>query len=222
MLNCSGSQYIELPPVIPNYTDWMLFENTNLTKICGVYPYITISSNVTYISLKHSQIQTICPETVDRIGKNSSVKWLDLSYNNMSKLPHGLSSAKNIEKLWLEGNPLFCDCEMTWMIDWLSNSGKEIVQNLDTITCAYGKEIGKPIYLLKPYDMGCYHSQTAMFIVICTVAMMIVIMVFVLGLIVHYVDIRLVVYKKFGVLIGNPDVNEKIDEMEFDAFLSYW
>ena len=192
-----------------------------MTEICGEYTYISFPSNVTYIDLKHTKIRTFCSKTLNGILHNSSVKWLDLSYNNISKMPIEFSTANNIEKLWLEDNPIFCDCEMIWMIDWLGNEGKHIVQNSERITCVHGKEVGKPVYLLRPYDMDCYNGQAGMWIAVGTISIMIIFMVFALGPIVHYVDLRWVVYKKFGILIGNPDENEIIDKMQFDAFLSY-
>ena len=199
----------------------MQFYDTNITELCGEYTYLQKPSNVTYISFKHSQIQSSCREILNLILHKSGVKWLDLSYNNLSKLPIEVSSSNNVKKLWLEGNPIFCDCEMTWMIDWLENGGKHIVQNSESIICAHGREVGKPIYLLKPYDMGCYDNQAGMWIAIGTIGILIVLMVLAVGPFIRYVDLRWFVYKNFGILIGNPDKNEMIDRMEFDAFLSY-
>ncbi len=199
----------------------MLFDNTNITELCGKYSYLQMPSNVTYISFKGSQIQSMCRDTLDLILDNSSVKWLDLSYNNMSKVPAEFSSVDNVEKLWLEGNPISCDCEMTWMIDWLGNEGKHIVHNSESIICAQGREVGKPIYLLKPYNMGCYNIQPGIWISLGTTGVVIVLMVLAVGPLIYYVDLRWFVYKRFGILIGNPDTNEKIERMEFDAFLTY-
>ena len=221
VFNCSGPTHTVIPHNIPNYTDWMLFDNTDITELCGEYLYLDSPSNVTFISFKHSQIHTICQETLDTILHNSRVKWLDLSYNKMSKIPSGFQEINHIMKLWLQGNPIFCDCAMTWMIDWLENGGKWIVQNYEYITCARGREVGKPIYLLKPYNMGCYDNQAGMWIAIGTTGILIVLMVLAVGPFIRYVDLRWFVYKKLGILIGNPDENEDIDRMEFDAFLSY-
>ncbi len=176
---------------------------------------------MTYISFKGSKMQSICRKTLDLIFDNSGVKWLDLSHNNISRVPTEFSSTNNVQKLWLEGNPIFCDCEITWLIDWLGNAGKHVVQNSESITCAQGREVGKPIYLLKPYDMGCYRSQAGMWIAIGTIGILIVLMVLAVGPVTRYIDLRWFVYKRLGILIGNPDENEVIDRMEFDAFLSY-
>ncbi len=221
VFNCSGPQHKQLPQVIPDYTNWMLFDKTNIKELCGEYSYLQRPSNVTYISFKGSQIQSMCRETLDLILDNSNVKWLDLSYNNMSKVPTEFSSVNNVEKLWLKGNPIFCECEMTWMIDWFRNPGKQIVQNPESITCAHGRDVGKPIYLLEPYNMDCYNSQAGMWIALGVTLGMIVLMVLAVGPFIRYVDLRWFVYKKFGYLFGNPDENEDIDRMEFDAFLTY-
>ncbi len=69
--------------------------------------------------------------------------------------------------------------------------------------------------------MGCYDSQTGMWIAIGTIGILIILMVLAVGPFIRYVDPRWFVYKRFGILIGNPDENEIIDRMEFDAFLSY-
>ena len=221
VFNCTGLNHTQLPQVIPDYTDWMLIEMTNIKEVCGEYSYLWLPSNVTYISFKHSQIQTICQETLNTILHNSSVKWLDLAYNNMTKVPTEMSRTNNVQKLWLQGNPIFCNCEMTWMIDWLANRGKRIVQNSENIICGHGQEIGKPIYLLQPYDMDCYNSKAGMWIAIGTSGMLLTLMVLAVGPFIRFVDIRWFVYKKFGILIGDPDEKEIVDKMEFDAFLSY-
>ncbi len=221
VFSCIGPQYTQLPHTIPHYTNWMIFDNTKITDLCGEFPYLWLPSNVTYISFKHSHIQTICQETLSTILHNASLTWLDLSDNNMSKIPIEFSTENNIEKLWLEGNPIFCDCSMTWMTGWLQNRGKQTVQNSDHIICARGREVGKPIYFLEPHDMDCYNSQGGMWIAIGTIGGLIVLMVLATGPVARYIDIRWFVYHRFGILIGNPDENDLIAKMEFDAFLSY-
>ena len=60
-----------------------------------------------------------------------------------------------------------------------------------------------------------------MWIAIGAIGILIILMVLAFGPVIHYIDMRWFVYKKFGVLIGNPDKNEFVNMMEFDGFLSF-
>ncbi len=223
---CSGPRYTQLPTIVPNLTNWMLLDGTNIKKLSGDYPYLqssTPDNTMSYISLKHANIQAICPQTLNSILHKSSVKWLDLSYNNMTELSTEFSKPSNIEKLWLKGNPIYCYCQMSWMVNWLGNRGKRIVQDLEDITCVHGMEVGNPIYSLRPYDMGCYPKQVGMWIAIGIIGGLITLMVLAVGPVTRYIDVRWFVYKYFGKLVGNPDENEdqRIMNMQYDAFLTF-
>ncbi len=140
----------------------------------------------------------------------------------MVEIPKALTykMVNHLDKLWLKGNPLECNCEMTWLIDWLSNGGKHIVQDYQEVTCIQGMQIGQPIYMVKPLDMGCYFRNTTLFITMLLLGI-ITFLVITMGLIVRSADFRWVIYRNFGKLVGDPDKDENIDAMEFDAFVSF-
>ncbi len=126
-----------------------------------------------------------------------------------------------MQKIWLQGNPIFCNCEITWMIEWLGNYGRRVVQGVENIICAKGMKVGKPIYLLKPYNMGCYDEKAGMWIAIGTIGGLITLMVLAVAPISRYMDFRWLLYRNLGILVGNPDENEDLNILQYDAFLSY-
>ena len=223
VFRCFGLYVLRLPDVVPKYTNWMLFDNTNIRQLCGnnhSYTYLLRPSNVTYISLRHSNIQRICLEILKIILHNSSVKWLDLSFNKLAHLSHEFSSMNMIEKLYLEGNPIYCFCGMAWMTQWIRVSN--YVQHKAAISCVQGLEIGKPIYTLDMQAMGCPPSTPGIWVVIISVVGFLMAIVLISAMVVYCLDFRWLVYRNLGILVGNPDENEDIEALQFDAFLSYW
>ncbi len=147
---------------------------------------------------------------------------LDLKMNTLSQLPQEIVLLRNGHiKVWLQGNPLKCSCEMIWLIDWLAGDGKYIVQDYQEVACGPGKQSGQPIYLLKPINMGCYPRSITLFITMLLLGGVITFFMITMGIIVRFTDFRWLIYRKFGKLVGDPDKDEDIDVMEFDAFVSF-
>ena len=74
------------------------------------------------------------------------MKWLDLSDNKFQKIPEKLQILRNLDKLWISGNPIYCDYSMTWMIGWLANfttsSGDHVVVDYYDVKCHDGMMVG--------------------------------------------------------------------------------
>ena len=152
----------------------------------------------------------------------SSVTSLDLRNNRLSQLPDMPTSYRQTKvKVWLKGNPLQCSCDMIWLINWLAGDGKHIVQDYQEVTCGPGKQVGQPIYLVKPLDMACYPMNATLFISMLLLGGVITFFLVALGLVVRSTDFRWLMYKNFGQLVGDPDKDEVIDKMEFDGFISF-
>ncbi len=211
-----------MPQKIPNYTDWIVLEKTNITELCGTYSYLSQPSNISYLSLASGGLTNICNGTINQILIKSNIKWLNLTDNRISKIPKALAFSENhLDKLWLSGNLVECNCDMTWLIDWLSGEGKHKVQDYQDIICMKGRQIGQPVYLVKPLDMGCSKRNATLFIMIFILGGVVSFVIITMGLIQRRADFRWLIYRKFGKLVGDPDKDENIDAMIFDAFISF-
>ncbi len=164
----------------------------------------------------------ICPDTLGQIMDKSGVTSLDLRNNRLSQLPQVLESYTHLQiKVWLKGNILKCSCQMIWLVDWLASDGKYIVQDYDEVTCGQGGQIGQQIYLLKPLEMGCFPRNTSLFITMILLGGVVTFLMITMGLIVRSTDFRWLIYRNLGQLVGDPDKNEDLDVMIFDAFVSF-
>ena len=66
-----------------------------------------------------------------------SVKYLDISRNNLTEIPQIITKTSNISKLWISENPFECNCDMMWMKDWLL--GATNVEDKENVTCLQNK-----------------------------------------------------------------------------------
>ncbi len=199
-----------------------MFENTNIIELCGTYSYLDRPSNISSLRITSGSLNSICFDTVNQILKRSSVENLNISNNNMSEIPKALATPGNrILRIWLKGNPVKCNCGMTWLIDWLDNDGQRVVQDYQDVTCLQGRQIGQPIYMVKPLDMGCFPQNHNLLITMGVLGGVVSFLMLALIPIIRKTDVRWLIYRKFGKLVGDPDKNEDIDAMVFDAFVSF-
>ena len=223
VLSCSGHT---LPLRVPDLTQWLQMEGSNVTSLCGSFSYINASGNMTYINLENANITKICSNTLEALFE-SSVIWLNLAGNNLDRIPRAFESSNNsIEKLWLARNQVICDCDMVWVIDWIENSisAGGPLQDYQDVMCTGGKWDGTPVYKLDKVKMGCYPYKMATWIIAVSSAVsgLTAVLCVVLFITAYRkrILLRWLMYKHFGKLIG-PDKMEDLTDMEFDAFLSY-
>ncbi len=229
MFNCSGPQHVTLPQTVPEFTNWITITDAHIGELCGSYNYLTNpASTVTHLNLQSSNIESICPKTLDGILKYSNIKSLNLAKNNLTQIPHTFNKlARNLKRLWIGGNPINCECDMLWLASWFNNtivSDQRLVQDYQDVICTGGKLDGTPVYRLSSVAMGCYPKKADIWIIRCSITSGLLLLSVIVVVILHrkWNAVRWIVYKNFDKLLGDPDRNEKINETEFDAFLSYW
>ena len=117
---------------------------------------------------------------------------------------------------------------MLWLISWLNNtrvSGQRLDQDYQDVICTGGQWNGTPVYKLNQVKMGCYPKNVATWIIIVSsVIGGLFLLSVIVTIIIHrkWNAVRWIIYKNFDALLGDPDRNEDLENMEFDAFLSFW
>ncbi len=223
----SGHNVRVMPTSIPNDTDKMVLFQTNITHLCEPFPYI---DQITSLEIVSSRLTSICDDTLDNILSSKTLKHLDISNNNVRRFSTlWLEKASRLEKLWLVGNPVECECDMIWMANWLVNktttSGSRLVQDYKNLVCSSPKtKNGTPVYKLDKVKLGCYPKDKPLWIieVSSTIgAVILVVVAIVLPIHRQWRIVRWLVYKNFDKLVGDPDRHEDILNAQFDAFISF-
>ncbi len=200
-----------------------------MKELCGSHPYLQSDAiNVTRLNLAGSKVGRICDDTLDSILLTSHLKWLNLAQNNLSQISQKFTSmSDHLERLWLSGNPIHCGCDMVWMVDWLPNakapSGGLLVQDYQNVTCGPGLKAGTPVWQLDKVQLGCFpkHLPGSTVVILSIFGGFVILCLVVITLVYkNRVFVRWLVYKHLGKLIG-VNSNEKLDDMKYDAFLSY-
>ncbi len=228
VFNCSGPLHTNITYVIqsiPEATNWLILDKSNITELCGLSDHL--SESITHISVISGHLSHICDDSLDMILP--SVTSINLANNQLTYIsPYIKSMTHHLTELWLGGNPIECDCSMTWMIDFLTNSslisGNNLVKDYMDVICADSVYYGTPVYSLNPVKMGCYPRNTPIWIIKTTASIgggaLIVI---VLSILTYHkrARVRWLIYKYFGILIGGDKGIQDMSGIEFDAFLSY-
>ena len=225
--NCSCLNLQNLPSLVPNFTDWLILENNNVINLDSFH---TNLGTTNFLNLRRNKISTITTSFVGNLSESKGLKWLDLSENNLKRLPPEIQELTNLEKIWLGGNPLHCDCDMTWMIDWINNfttttTREHVVVDHAHLNCHGGKMNGQPIYKLNKVDLGCYpHDWTTeqkLIVGLCvSIACIIIVALVIIGLYSKRARFLMYYYLKIDT-ISADDKNEELGNIEYDAFFCY-
>ncbi len=222
MMNCSGVPLKSLPESIPDNTTEIDLSHSKIASLCNAFPYL---KNVTMLKLKSSNIGSIC---------NGFVKsrWLhmhkglivDLQFNKLTTLPDEITKPKTVQ--WrISGNLFVCNCDALWIRDWFNDTGTlHPVLDYKYVRCHGGKFDGQPIYTLQGDKMGCLDQKLAKEAIIsitCLLSIGFFILILVAFIIKRWNEIRWIIYKKANRFIGKGDKYEDLENMVFDAFISY-
>ncbi|XP_075046382.1 leucine-rich glioma-inactivated protein 1-like isoform X2 [Mixophyes fleayi] len=93
---------------------------------------LNVISDDAFLKLKHLEYLFIENNNIKSISGNAlrglrSLIHLSLANNHLESLPSGLfrtlTAVKHID---LRGNPLHCDCQIKWLVQWISGTGKTV------------------------------------------------------------------------------------------------
>ena len=224
--NCTSTTLDSIPSTLLNDTDWLIMENTAVKYLHGSPKVL---SKIKYLDLKSSNIHRLSDDFINQLNKSKSLKWLDLSNNNLVSISSNVQDWTNVEKIWLHGNPFKCDCSMTWMIGWLNNfttpKGQRIIVDYKDIYCQSGMMKDSPIYVLNEVTMGCYPPKltTMQKIGIALGAGTGLVIILVILLVSRNPrEVKFLIYYYFKLdTVPKDDKNENVDNMEYDAFFCY-
>ena len=223
--NCSSLNLYNPPSLVPKFTDWLILENNNVKNLDSIHTNLGTTS---FLNLRRNKISSITISFLGNLSESKSLKWLDLSDNNLKRLPSKVQEMTNLEKIWLRGNPIHCDCDMTWMINWINNittTGGRLVEDYAQVKCHNGKMRGHPIYKLNRVDLGCYPrdwtlQQKLLVGLSISIGCIIIVATIIVGL--HSRRGRFILYYYLKMdTIPRDDKNEELTNIEYDAFFCY-
>ncbi|KAG9482835.1 leucine-rich glioma-inactivated protein 1-like [Eleutherodactylus coqui] len=118
-------------------------------------------SDDAFIKLKHLEYLFIENNNIKKISANAlrglrSLIHLSLMNNHLESLPSGLfRTLTAIKQIDLRGNPLHCDCQIRWLVQWAHGPGKSVVMWPPSPCEEPAKLKGKGLHELTDSDFYC-------------------------------------------------------------------
>ena len=155
LLNCSNAGISNLNNLtVPVETQWLTSDCSGVTQLC----WSSNLENLEYIDLSGSNFLSICDDFFIRLKNISKVTYINLSKNRLSHFPKALSNVTSLD-IYLAGNPVDCNCEMLWFVEWLNSTNNRTdtrpVKDYKEIRCSGEKWNGVQVYKLNQVVMGC-------------------------------------------------------------------
>ena len=162
VLNCSATQTKTLNNLeIPEVTTWLIADSNNINHVCEKSDF----ENILHMDLHSSKIEHICDDTFQNLAQNDKIKYLNMAYNGITKFSKNIVHIKSLEEVYVTGNPIECNCDTFWFVNWLTNfttpSGVRIVKDYMNVTCSRGKWNGTRVHKLDAVKMGCFPKTLA-------------------------------------------------------------
>ncbi|GFT93355.1 protein toll [Nephila pilipes] len=226
IVNCSYHKLNDLPSVIPNNTNVLLFQGNNLVNMSAFNS--DMWQNLTDLFLDGNHISNL-----DHWNIPAKLKNIALNGNHISHLPSSLMNfISNTEEfaITLSDNPFDCNCSAVNFKKWLAQH-YQFVKDVKQIMCASrvkmnGTLIHSPILttpddILCPLDDWPYKLHLISITVICVVLALLLFVVSVLyyrnkQTVIAYVYIHM--HHVFTCFFNEEEMDE---DKIFDAFVSY-
>ncbi|KAG8570037.1 hypothetical protein GDO81_014660 [Engystomops pustulosus] len=122
-------------------------------------------SDDAFLKLKHLEYLFIENNNIKKISGNAlrglrSLIHLSLANNHLESLPSGLfRTLTAIKHIDLRGNPLHCDCQIKWLVQWVHGAGKNVAL-WPPLPCEEPPKFkGKGLHELSDTDFYCMSSN---------------------------------------------------------------
>ena len=158
--DCSNQELIEIPQNLPNYTDWLVVSENNISSVDQDILQTSFFPHLTKLNISGNSLDNISNVFDIFTCCSSRLSTLDISSNNLTTLPTIFQNISSLKSLKISENPLECNCESMWMKDWLNSSG--IIEDFEKITCTMTGESPRSIPMIEMNlkDMNCPMSTT--------------------------------------------------------------
>ncbi len=201
IMACVNNTLSALPATVPKFTDWIIMRNLKMSNFCTNYPYL--EETISYLTIESSSVAHICDNVLKSLWHSKTMKEISFRKNKLTVLSlKWKTQSSDVERLWLGGNPIACDCDMLWMMNWLQNStgatGHRLVRDYEDVICASGPQAGTPVYKLNRVKMGCYPKHIPIWIIVTASSVGGVVLFAVIGIIFvhrHRRLVRWLIYK---------------------------
>ncbi len=214
----------KLPTAIPDMTNWLTITEGNIGQLSGQYPYF---NQIWYLNLRKTGINGISESSMELIVKGKSIRWIDLSGNNLLMISKTITQG-HFERIWLSGNEFSCTCDMLWMVNWLANTTSpagHVIQDYKEILChTPAKYKGTPIYTINATYMNCLPTKVPTWGIGLISGAGILIIAIVITIVViarRWNEVKLLMYLHFNILNKNDNDASDLNDFQFDALLSY-
>uniref|UniRef100_A0A669DE73 Slit homolog 2 (Drosophila) n=1 Tax=Oreochromis niloticus TaxID=8128 RepID=A0A669DE73_ORENI len=120
VVRCSNKGLTTLPRGLPKETTELYLDGNHFTQVpveLSNYKHLTL------IILSYNRLRCIPERAFDGL---KSLRLLSLHGNDISLIPEGaFKDLSSLSHLALGANPLYCDCHMQWLSDWVKSGYKE-------------------------------------------------------------------------------------------------
>ncbi|CAJ0919090.1 unnamed protein product [Ranitomeya imitator] len=136
-------------------------------RIMGLFTSCSFEeiSDDAFLKLKHLEYLFIENNNIKQISGNAlrglrSLIHLSLANNHLESLPSGLfRTLTAIKHIDLRGNPLHCDCQIKWLVQWAHGAGKNVAM-WPPLPCEEPAKVkGKGLHELNEGDFYCVSSS---------------------------------------------------------------
>ena len=111
-----------------------------------------------HINLANSSIYSIESNFFSKLSTSTKANYLNMADNKLKGFHPDIQKGSWSE-MYLSGNPIECNCDMFWFVEWLDTTinrpGPKIVKDYTDIRCVGGEWDGKQVYRLTKERMGC-------------------------------------------------------------------
>uniref|UniRef100_A0A6I8RF58 Slit homolog 1 protein n=1 Tax=Xenopus tropicalis TaxID=8364 RepID=A0A6I8RF58_XENTR len=131
VVRCSNKHLLSLPKGIPKNVTELYLDGNQFTMVPGQlssFKYLVSPSSfcrASYASsiLSYNSLQCIPPLAFEGLR---SLRLLSVHGNDISSLPEGIfSDVTSLSHLAIGANPLYCDCNLRWLSNWVKTGYKE-------------------------------------------------------------------------------------------------